>query len=160
MLSRSQYRILIFTKRNLGCNNERKGEKPRTPSYPLSITLISVASMRSSPKFGPSVVLSRFHIKIGSVCICFSPTVFTMITCRYNTRSMLLIRSLSYSPPSSSKCWDPGPLFRCTARPQAVRLPSSLGSWTENYLQCRVWATDTQSGSMLIRPVTSSATWT
>ena len=78
----------------------------------------------------------------------------------YNTQSMLQIQSLSCSPPSLSRSWDPGHLFRCTAPPQAAHLPSSPGTWTENCLQRRAWATDTQSGSMLIRPVTSSATWT
>ena len=160
LLSRNQYRIIIFTKRNLGCNNVRKGEKPRTlhthhlwPQYS--------SSCLGPPDLAP---VSSFHVCISKLVLhlsVFPPKALTMHPpAGYNTQSMLQIRSLNYSPPSSCRSWDRGPLFRYTAPPRAVHLPSSPGIWTENCLQRRAWATDTQSGSMLIRPVTSSATWT
>ena len=45
--------------------------------------------MSRSPKFGPSVVLSRLHIKIGSALICPPPPTSTMYPpAGYNTRSV------------------------------------------------------------------------
>jgi hypothetical protein len=104
--------------------------------YSFFCDLSILASCIGFPHLAP---VSPFYVCISKFVLhlsVFPPTALTTNPpAGYNTRSMLQIRSLSYSPPSSSRSCDPAPLFRCTAPPLAVRLPSSPGTWTVSCLQ-------------------------